>query len=255
MRGIELRIFEQVVESLLHTHPDLVERNRSLWGFKLSSETYCKIPSWQVIIKASIPPPPPTPHRSKHKNQPQQNRHLDQRSHRRRQRLVALLAKHRHRHRNSQLEIIARRRESLRGRHPVPEPHLPRHEQRREEHDGEVDDQWSRDAQHGDDLVYNAVALRGEENDDGEEEAEEGEWGEVFDEDVVVPFCADELSERDSRHDGRGEGDTEEDGDARGDGGIRQFIHDRRRGTLVMTAADDADKEQRQRRIQHHLQH
>ena len=32
----ELSFFEQVVESLLHTHPDLVERNKGLCGFKLS---------------------------------------------------------------------------------------------------------------------------------------------------------------------------------------------------------------------------
>ena len=49
-----------------------------------------------------------------------------------------------------------------------------RHEQRQEEDDGEIDNEGSGDPHHGDDLVHDAVALGGEEDEDGEEEADEG---------------------------------------------------------------------------------
>ena len=47
-----------------------------------------------------------------------------------------------------------------------------RYQQCEEEDDGEVHNEWSSDSDHGDDLVYNLVALRCEEDEDGEEEAD-----------------------------------------------------------------------------------
>lgn len=97
--------------------------------------------------------------------------------------------------------------------------------------------------------MHDAAALGGEEDEDGEEEAEEREGGYVFEEHGIVPFFACEFSENEPGDDGSGEGDTEEDGDAGRDDGVRDLV--RRYGAVV---ADDADEEHRQRRIQHHLQ-
>lgn len=101
-----------------------------------------------------------------------------------------------------------------------------------------------------------AVGLRGEEDEDGEEEAEEGDGGEVFEEGAVVPgWGEDEGAEREAGEEGGEEGDPEEDGDAGRDGGVGDRVrrHCYRR-ILMMAAADDAEEQDGHGRVQGHLQ-
>lgn len=110
-----------------------------------------------------------------------------------------------------------------------------------------------------------AVGLRGEEDEDREEEAEEGDGGEVFEERAVVPgWGGEEGPEREAGEEGGEEGDAEEDGDAGRDGGVgdrvrRHHCYRRSCGTVVavmmmMAAADDAEEEDGHGRVQGHLQ-
>lgn len=66
-------------------------------------------------------------------------------------------------------------------------------------------------------------------------------------------MLTDEFPNRDSSDDRSGEGDAEEYGDAGRDGRVRRIpLID---GAPAPATADDGDEEDRQRRIQHHLQH
>lgn len=97
--------------------------------------------------------------------------------------------------------------------------------------------------------MNDAVALRGEEDQDGEEEAEEGEGGGVFQEDGVVPVRAGEAAEGQAREERGAEGDAEEDGYACGDGGVGDV------GCCGCAfVADDADEEDGEGRVEDHLQ-
>ena len=124
-----------------------------------------------------------------------------------------------------------------------------RHEQGGEEDDGEIDNERRGHPHHGDDLVHDAVALGREEDEDGEEEADERPRGQVFEENGVVPVRARPFSNRKAGDDGGAEGDAEEDGHARRDGRIRHI------DPVAAAAANDGDEKDRQRRIEHHLQH
>lgn len=197
----------------------------------------------------SILPTPPPPNLPNHIHQSQQHRHLNQRPHRTRKRLIALSPKRRHRHRNRQFEIITRGREALRRRQLVSETQLMRHEQSEEKHDAEVNDQRGGDSDHGNNLVHDAVALGGEEDEDGKEEADQGPRTEVFQENGIVPPRADELSDCESSDNSSHERYTEEDRHARRDGRVRHTLRCRR-----TAATDDADEEDSQRRIEDHLQ-
>lgn len=95
--------------------------------------------------------------------------------------------------------------------------------------------------------MHDAVALGGEEHEDGEDEADEGARVEEAEEGGVVPARAGELPDGEARGDRGGEGDAEEDGDAGGDGAVGH-------GVGVWRAADDAEEEDRERRVQHHLE-
>ena len=103
--------------------------------------------------------------------------------------------------------------------------------------------------------MHDATPLRGEEDQDGEEEAEEGEGGGVFEELGVVPVGAGEAAEGEAREEGGGEGDAEEYGYARGDGGIGYVLRRSCSGRRPASVTDHADEEHGQGRIQHHLQH
>lgn len=79
------------------------------------------------------------------------------------------------------------------------------------------------------------MALGGEENEDGEEQAEEGEGGDVREEDGVVPVRGGQVAEGEAREERGAEGDPEEYGYAGGDGGVGDVGC----GAFV---ADDADE-------------
>lgn len=74
--------------------------------------------------------------------------------------------------RNGQLKIIARRRKSLRTTQFVTEAEFPTHPNREEEYGEEIDEQGCGDTEDAGYLVDDAVALRGEEDDDGVEETD-----------------------------------------------------------------------------------
>ena len=197
--------------------------------------------------RTSILPPPPPPNLPDHIHQPQKHRHLDQRPHRTRERLVAIGPKRRHRHRDRQFEIVARGRETLRRRHPVPEPQPVHHEQGEEEHDAEIHHQGRGDADYGDDLVHDAMALGREEHEDGKEETDQGPRVQILQKGPIEPVRARSPPERQPRHDGRAERDAQEDGHARRDRRVRHLLR-------LARPADDVDEQHGQRRIQHHLQ-
>lgn len=164
--------------------------------YKLSTKT----PFFSLYPPALLPPPPPTkplPHIHK----PNQHRHLNQRPHRRRQRLPTASPIRRDSHRNRQLKVVARRREALRTRNSVGKPEPVAHKRSGEERDGEVDDQRGADAEHGGDLVHDVRALAGEEDDDGVEEANEGEGRERPDDVALVPVWTEEVAEGEAGED------------------------------------------------------
>jgi hypothetical protein len=49
---------------------------------------------------------------------------------------------------------------------------------RRCPHDNKIKDQWDKDTEYGTDVVNDSVALISKENNDGVQQADEGEWGE-----------------------------------------------------------------------------
>lgn len=90
-------------------------------------------------------------------------------------------------------------------------------------------------------------ALRGEEDDNRVEEADEGEGRDALDEDSIVPVRVDECSEAESSEDGGAEGDAEKDGNAGGDDGVVDV-----RGSVFI--ADDLDEEDGHGSVEDHLE-
>lgn len=90
-------------------------------------------------------------------------------------------------------------------------------------------------------------ALRGEEDDDGEDEADERPGRDEADEVELVFALAEEGAEGEAGDDGGGEGDAEEDGDALGDVGVA-YVH----RTFVVT--DDFDVKESEGREEDYLQ-
>jgi hypothetical protein len=191
-------------------------------------------------------PPPPLPNPLHHIHEPQQHRHLDQRPHRRRKRLVAVRAIGRDGDGDGELEVVARGGEALGGGELVAEAEAAAEQQGGEEDDGEVDDERRGDAHHGHDLVHDLLALRGEEHEDREEQADERPGPGPLEEDGVVPGGAGEPAEREAREDRGGEGDAEEDGDGLGDDGVGD--------AGGVAAADDRDEEDGEGCEEHHLE-
>ncbi len=154
-------------------------------------------------------PPPGKPFHPVH--QPQQHRHLDQRPNRRRESLIRLRPVRRHGHRNRQLKVVARGGEALRDGEAVPEPHAARHGQRGQEDDGKVHDQRGGHAHDRHDLPHHLPALRGEQHEDGEEQADQGPRGREAEEAGVVALRAEEGQEYQAGEDRRAERDAQED--------------------------------------------
>ena len=125
-----------------------------------------------LVLPLSFLPDP-----SHHVHKRQQHRHFDQWPHRRRERLVAIGAKRSDGNGDGQLEVVAGRRETLRGGQLVSEAKPMGDEQGGEEDDGEIDNQRRCDPEHGYDLVHHPVSLGGEEHQDGEEKADQGPGG------------------------------------------------------------------------------
>ena len=104
-----------------------------------------------------------------------QNWYFYQRTYRAGESLLAVDAVDSHDHSNSELEVITGSRKTLRAADSVTEAELVAHEDDEGKGDGEINDQRRHYAQDVDDLVDDMLALGGEEYNDGEDEAGEGE--------------------------------------------------------------------------------
>lgn len=146
--------------------------------FKLISHCFSFLSFFPLLAFHQLPgrrltlPLPPPPNSLQHINQGNKHRHLDQRPHRTSKRLTTLSPINSNNNGNGQLEIIARRRETLRAAHSVPEAAFPAHPDGEGEDCDEVDEERGGDAEDAGYTVDDAVALGGEEHDDCVEEAD-----------------------------------------------------------------------------------
>lgn len=107
--------------------------------------------------------------------------------------MVTVSAERGYGHRNRKLEIVASRGEALRRSELVAEAELVRDQERKEENDHEVDDQWRGDPYHGNDLMDDLLSLGREEDEDGVEQADERPWRCPLEEDLIIPLRADQF--------------------------------------------------------------
>ena len=114
----------------------------------------------------SVLPAPSSRHPLHDVHQPEEHRNLDQSTDRRRQSLVAMGPESGDGHRNRQLEVIAGRRETLRGPESVPKATPVRRVQRHEEDDNEVYGKRDGDPDDRHDLVDDLMPLIREEDND-----------------------------------------------------------------------------------------
>lgn len=101
--------------------------------------------------------------------QTHQYRHLNQWTHRTGKCLTAPSTINRHNYRDSKLKIVACRRKALRAADPIPEPESPAQKHCCGKHNGEVNDERRRDSKNIGYLPDDVLALRGEEDNDGED--------------------------------------------------------------------------------------
>lgn len=149
---------------------------------------------------------------------------------------------------NRQLKVVARGREALGDGEAVAEAQAPGREQRGEEDEREVDDQRRGHAHDRHDLAHDLRALRGEQHEDGEEQADQGPGRHEADEVGLVALGTDEREQRQAGDDGSAEGDAEEDADRGGDGRVRDGDE------AAAVGVEDADEEERERGEQDDLQ-
>lgn len=122
--------------------------------------------------------------------------------------LPASRPKRRHAHGNGKLKVVTRGSEALRAAETVSDAAGAAQRDGAGEDEGKVDDQRCGDAQHRRDLVRDVGALRGEEHDDGVEEADEGEGRDGSEEVGLVARGAEEAAEEEAGEDGGAEGDA-----------------------------------------------
>ena len=127
----------------------------------------------RAATRLLIFPAPPCPNRSDNVHQSEQHRHLNQRTHGGGKGLITIRAERGDRNGDGKLKVVAGRREALGRGQFVAIPQLVHNEQREEENDGEIYDQWRSDPNDGNYLMNYLVSLRGEENQDCEEEADQ----------------------------------------------------------------------------------
>ncbi len=121
------------------------------------------------------------------------------------------------------------------------------HEQGEEENHAEIDNQRRRNPDDRYDLMDHLTALRGKQDEDGEEQPDQGPRRRPFEECLVVPGRTDELAESEPGYDGGAEGYTEEDGNAGRDGRVGN-------GGAGMGAADDFEEEDGEGGEENHLE-
>lgn len=118
-------------------------------------------------------PGPSTTHPPYKIDQPDQHGYLDERPDRSSKCLVAVRTIRGNGHSDCELEVVACSCEALGCPQFVSISELVAYEQREEEDDNEVHNEWCGDSNDGDDLVDHLATLRGEENEDGIEKADE----------------------------------------------------------------------------------
>ena len=218
-------------------------RRRAVWQEKAQIRSTSELnPSVPSVL-----PVPPTSDPAHKIDERYEHRNFDQRSNRCRQGLVTLRTVGCHRNGNGKLKIIARCRKSLRRAQFIPEPSPTREPEGQEEDDDEIDEQRCRHTDDGDNLVDDLATLRGEEDNDGVEEADEGPGRQILQEHIGVPVVAGDGPEREARGKSGAQRNAEEDGHARGNHGVR-YVQSAR------LAADDADEEDGHGRKEDHLE-
>lgn len=178
--------------------------------------------------------------------QPQQNGDLNQRPNSSRQRLITIHAERRNRHRNRQLEVVACRREALRTGQLIPKATPAGDEQSRQEDDGKVYDQRSSDPDDGYNLMHDVSTLRGEQDQDCEEQADQRPGTEPLEKLLIIPLRADQTAQPEACDDRCAEWDTEENADT-----LRCYIIPQPGDVALI--AEDLDEEDGDWREEDHL--
>lgn len=195
----------------------------------------------------SILPGPSLPQPLDEINQANQHGNFNKRSHGSRKRLIAVRAVRGNGDSDSKFEIVTRGRKALCRSESVSIPKVVADKQGEEEDDEKVDYEGCGDADDRDDLMNDLAALRGEENKDGVEKADQGPRGNPFQKDFFVPLWAGQFAQCEARKNGGAERYAQKDGHA---SCYRLIRYD----NGAAFAADDFDEENGQWSIEDHLE-
>ena len=95
---------------------------------------------------------------------------------------------------DGEFKVVTRGRETLGADELVTQVESTGQHDGEEEDQGKVEDQRSGDPEDGDDLMDDSMALGGEEDEDGEDQAEERQGVDPFEESRLVPCRVDEFA-------------------------------------------------------------
>ena len=202
-----------------------------------------KTPSQQRSLLPGNPPP----NDAHDPDESQQHGHLDERADGGGQGLIAVGAVGGDGYGDGKLKVVAGGGEALGAAKTVAKAEAMDDEERDEEDEGKVDDQGCADADDRHYLVHDPLALRREEDEDGEDEPNQRQRADDLDKDAVVPAGAGQLSDGEAGDDGRAQGNSQEDSDALGHGRVVD-------GDRPGRTADYSQVEDRERRKEDHLQ-
>lgn len=135
------------------------------------SQLYIKLAC--INRELNLLPGPSVSHPSHQIDQRDQHRYLDKRPNSSSKCLIAIGTIRSYSNSNSKLEVVTRSCKALGGSQLVSIPKLVTYPQREKEDDDEVHNEWCCDSDNRDNLVNDLATLRGEENEDGVEKADE----------------------------------------------------------------------------------